>query len=147
MSFIDFLCGECPENYFDKYLKICKNLEKLPRELRNCNCCERHKQDFPKLTYPLTKYNKNKERVDNECKTKCKCKCKCPCRHIARHLCREWDTLNNVEDIPSTEEESEDYEPSDDSAGSLDKFIVPDDGLKRKERKELDKELRKLRKR
>ena len=142
MSFIDFLCGECPENYFDKYLKICKNLEKLPKELRNCNCCERHKRDFPKLTYPLTKYNKNKERIENECK--------CPCRHIARHLCREWDTLNDVEDIEESgedEEESGEDEEESDEDESLDEFIVPDDGLKRKERKELDKVLCKLRKR
>lgn len=135
MSFIDFLGDVSPENYFDKYIKICKDLEKLPKELRKCNCCERHKQDFPKLgNGELTKYNKNKDRVDNECK--------CPCRHIARHLCREWDTINEVEDIEESDEESddEDYEEED----SLDDFIVPDDGLTVKDRKKLDKVLSKM---
>lgn len=143
MSFIEFLNDESPENYFDRYLKICGSLKKIPKELTNCNCCERHKQNFPKLTYPLTKYNKdkNKYRVENECK--------CPCRHIARHLCREWDTIHEVEDIEETDEEEsdKDYEQSEESAKSLDDFIVPDEGLKRKERKQLDKVLRKLRRR
>ena len=142
MSFIDFLNGESPENYFDKYMSMCGSLEKLPKELKNCKCCERHRQNFPKLTYPLTKFDEDKERVENENE----CKCKCPCRHIARHICREWDTIHEVEDIEETSEEESEEESEEDSEGSLKDFIVPDDGLKRKERKELDKVLRKMRK-
>jgi hypothetical protein len=136
MSFIAFLCDESPENYFDKHLKTCKDLERLPKELRKCNCCYRHKKFFPILGgKALPKFNKDKERIENECK--------CPCRHIARHICREWETLNEVEDIEESSEESDDSD--EDYIPPLDDFIVPDEGLKRKERQELNRVLRKLR--
>ena len=141
MSFIDFLGDVSPENYFDKYLKICKDLEKLPKELRKCNCCERHKQDFPKLGKgEIPKFNEKRKRTVNDCK--------CPCRHISRHLCKEWDSINEVEDIEESDSDEdsddEDYEESGEEENSLDDFIVPDDGLTVKDRKKLDKVLRKM---
>ena len=88
-----------------------------------------------KIKQLLPKFNKDKERIENECK--------CPCRHIARHICREWETLNEVEDIEESSEESDDSD--EDYIPPLDDFIVPDEGLKRKERQELNRVLRKLR--
>tara|TARA_B100000963_G_scaffold361845_1_gene400238 strand:- start:3066 stop:3497 length:432 start_codon:yes stop_codon:yes gene_type:complete len=136
MTLENFLNGKNVETYFDEKLKECGNYEKLPDELVNCNCCERHKICFPTLGLELPKFNKCKDviKIEN--------KCECPCRHIARHICREWELINEVETL-DTEDSTESEE--DDSAGSLEDFIVPDKGFKRKERKALDKALDKFR--
>ena len=114
MKFIDFLNGKNPETYLDEQLKMCKDLDELPRELIRCSCCPRHKVDFPVLSRNnVTKpYFNNFEKI-----------CKCPCRHFARHLCKKWDLIHEVEDIGDTSDESS----SDDSAGSLEDFIVKDE--------------------
>ena len=139
MSFTDFLQGEDPENYFDRYTKICGSLDKLPKELKSCNCCDEHRLNFPTLGWPLTNFNKDKKIVQKDCK--------CPCRHIARHICREWDLINEVEDLDasSCDDDYEDSGESDDSSGSLKDFIVQDDGINKKDRKELNKVLKKIR--
>lgn len=129
-----FLNGKNIETYFDEKLKECGDYEKLPTELVNCNCCERHKICFPVLGLELSKFDSTKIKVDNACK--------CPCRHIARHICREWELINEVENV-DTEDSTESEE--EDSTGSLEDFIVPDKGFKRKERKALDKALDKFR--
>ena len=61
---------------------------------------------------------------------------------MARHICREWDLIHEVEDIGTEDSEESDEE---DSAGSLEDFIVPDSGFKKKERKALDRALDKFR--
>jgi hypothetical protein len=134
MKLEEFLNGKNPETYFDEKLKECKDYDELPRELNNCTCCERHKNNFPILGLKIVsnEYEKNyTEKV-----------CKCPCRHIARHICREWELIHQVEDISTSAEESENEE---DSTGSLEDFIVPDSGFKKKERKALDKALNNFR--
>tara|TARA_B100001778_G_scaffold237433_1_gene198060 strand:- start:394 stop:798 length:405 start_codon:yes stop_codon:yes gene_type:complete len=134
MNFINFLGEKHPETYFDEQLRICKDYVKLPKELRNCNCCKEHKLNFPSLGNSLPAFDTSKSRKDKDCK--------CPCRHIARHLCREWDITNEIESIKTSSEESSESE----SEGSLEDFIVKDSGLKKRERQELDKVLKKLKK-
>lgn len=140
MKLEEFLNGKNPETYFDEKLKECKDYDELPRELNNCTCCERHRVNFPILGQRIVskEYTTNYQKSD----CKCKCKCKCPCRHIARHICREWDLIHEVEDIGTEDSEESDEE---DSAGSLEDFIVPDSGFKKKERKKLDRALDKFR--
>jgi len=133
MKFEEFLNGKSPETYFDEKLKECKDYNELPRELNNCTCCKRHKINFPILGQKIV----SKEYTINYPKGECKC----PCRHISRHICREWELIHEVEDIDVSTEESDE----EDSAGSLEDFIVPDSGFKRKERKALDKALNKFR--
>ncbi len=132
MNFIDFLGSKHPETYFDEQLRICKDYVKLPKELRNCNCCEEHSKNFPTLGNPLPDFKYVLFKKEKNCK--------CPCRHIARHLCREWELTNDVESIKTSSENSSESE----SEGSLEDFIVKDSGLKKRERKELDKVLKKL---
>ncbi len=126
MTLEEFLNGKSVEKYFNEKINECIDYDELPRELVNCTCCERHKINFPTLGEIMeTKINK----------TKNNCKCKCPCRHIARHICREWERLYEIEDISEDSERSEE----EDSYGSLEDFIVNDGGLKKKERKQLQK--------
>lgn len=134
MKFEEFLNGKSPETYFDEKLKECKDYNELPRELNNCTCCKRHKINFPILGQKIVskEYTINFEEKE----------CKCPCRHMARHICREWELIHEVEDVSTGDSEESDEE---DSAGSLEDFIVPDSGFKRKERKALDKALNKFR--
>lgn len=130
MNFNTFLGEKSPETYLDGKLKICGNFDELPRELNNCSCCERHRINFPILGNRIV----SKEYTGNFPQKECKC----PCRHIARHICREWDTVNDVDDCETSDEESEES----DSTGSLEDFIVPDEGFTKKERKSLDNELK-----
>jgi hypothetical protein len=131
MNFTTFLEGKSPETYLDEKLKICGNFDELPRELNNCSCCERHKINFPILGNRIV----SKEYTGNFQQKECKC----PCRHIARHICREWDTVNEVDECETSDEESDS-----DSTGSLEDFIVPDK-MSKKERKHLDRALERLR--
>jgi len=133
MNFDKFLKGKNPETYLDEKLKICGNFDELPRELNNCICCERHKIDFPTLGNRIV----FKEYTSNYMQKECKC----PCRHIARHICREWDTVNEVDECETSEEEPEES----DSTGSLEDFIVPDEGFTKKEKKKLDRALQHFR--
>ena len=134
MKLQDFLGEKSVETYFDEKIKECKNMEELPRELNNCTCCEKHRRNFPIFGNKLVARDTYKENYGEDCK--------CPCRHIARHLCREWELINEVEDISDTEESEESGE---DSFGSLEDFIVPDKGFSKKERKKLDRALDKFR--
>ncbi len=136
MKLEEFLNGKNPETYFDEKLKECKDYDELPRELNNCTCCERHKINFPIIGQRIV----SKEYTTNYPKSDCKC----PCRHMARHICREWDLIHEVEDIDTSTEDSEESD-EEDSAGSLEDFIVPDSGFKKKERKKLDRALDKFR--
>ena len=81
MKLEEFLGNKDIETYFDEKLKECEYISELPRELKNCTCCERHRINFPIFGQKNT----------NVTKTKTKNVCTCPCRHIARHICREWD--------------------------------------------------------
>lgn len=134
MKLEEFLNGKNPETYFDEKLKECKDYDELPRELNNCTCCERHKINFPILGQRIVakEYTTNYPKSD----------CKCPCRHMARHICREWDLIHGVEEVSTEDSEESDEEYS---AGSLEDFIVPDSGFKKKERKSLDRALDKFR--
>jgi len=49
--------------------------------LNNCNCCERHQVDKPKI---LEKYIETKFKDDDKSKYNCQCKC----RQAARFICR-----------------------------------------------------------
>jgi hypothetical protein len=126
MNFIQFLQDKSPETYLDEKLKICKEIDVLPRELTDCVCCERHKINFPSIGNPV-KYNLFKNNTPNACE--------CPCRHISRMICREWELVNEIEDL-----DSEDISEESD-VGSLEDFIVPDEGFTKKERKKLDRAL------
>ena len=132
MKFIDFLGDKSIETYFDEKLKICGSMDELPRELNNCTCCTRHKINFPVLCQRIVSNEYSPVFTPNECK--------CPCRHIARHICREWDTINQVDECETSEEESE---TGSDSSGSLKDFIVPDT-MPKKARKRLDRVLNKF---
>ena len=132
MNFVTFLEGKSPETSLDEKLKICGNFEELPGELNNCSCCERHKINFPILGNRLVSKVYTLNHAEKECK--------CPCRHIARHICREWDTVNEVNDCETSEEESDS-----DSTGSLVDFIVPDEGFTKKDRKKLERVLQQFR--
>jgi hypothetical protein len=133
MNFSTFLKGKSPETYLDEKLKICGNFDELPRELNNCSCCERHKINFPILGNRIV----SKEYTVNFPQKECKC----PCRHIARMICREWELVNEVDECETSDEESEES----DSTGSLEDFIVPDEGITKKERKKLDRALQHFR--
>lgn len=136
MKLQDYLNGKNLETYFDEKLRECKDYDELPGELKNCTCCERHRINFPVLGTQIV----SKKYIDNvEEKTET---CSCPCRHMARHICREWDLIHEVEDIGTEDSEESDEE---DSAGSLEDFIVPDHGFNKKQRKTLDKALDKFR--
>ncbi len=119
------------------YFKNIKNMETIPRDLKNCKCCEHHRFNFPTLGSSLPKFNNNNNKNTNK-------DCKCPCRHIAREICRKWDEIHEVESINSESEISSD---SDDTPGSLEDFIVEDEGFNKKERKKLDKIINKFKKR
>jgi hypothetical protein len=116
---------------FKNYFADIKNLESIPEDLINCKCCDTHRKNFPTLGSELPKFNPNKD-------FSIKKPCLCPCRHVAREICREWDRINEVENLSTAEEDSED---SDASIGSLKDFIVEDSGFTKKERKKLDKAL------
>ena len=139
MKLQEFLNGKSVETYFDEKLKECEDYDQLPRELKNCNCCERHKINFPVLGQDI---KSKPSKPETEMEMEMEMNCKCPCRHIARHICREWDLIHDVENI--SEEDSFESE-DEDSAGSLEDFIVPDKGFKKKDRKHLDKALDKFR--
>ena len=115
------------KNYFENI----QNIECIPEDLRNCKCCEIHRKDFPTLGSELPKFNECKRFVIEK-------PCSCPCRHNAREICREWDRINEVENLSTAEEDSEE---SDGSFGSLEEFIVEDSGFTKKERKRLDRAL------
>lgn len=134
MKLQEFLNGKNVETYFDEKLNECKDYTELPRELKNCTCCERHRINFPILNQKLVSKEPSLNYTEK--------KCNCPCRHIARHICRKWDSIYKVEEISSEDSEESDEE---DSAGSLEDFIVPDSGFKKKERKALDRALDKFR--
>lgn len=125
------------ETYFDKIMRECKDFDELPRELVKCKCCARHKINFPTLECKLPTSNE----LILSYKTTNSCECECPCRHIARHICREWDVLNEVEDIYSDEEISEDSD-EETSYNSMDDFIVEDDEKEFKFTKKARRELR-----
>lgn len=129
MNFKVFLNGKSPETYFDEKLRECKDISELPRELKNCTCCERHRVNFPIFGKRLVSKGYKCNHTEHDCK--------CPCRHLARQICGEWESIHEVEDINTDTEESDE----EDSAGSLEDFIVPDSGFKKKERKALDKAL------
>ena len=129
MKFLDFLEEKSVETYFDEKIKQCETMTELPRELKNCSCCKNHRKNFPIFEMKIEKGNTHKVNFGEK-------ECKCPCRHIARHLCREWELIHEVEDL-----ESEEISEDEDSGDSLDDFIVPDKGFKKRERKELDKAL------
>jgi hypothetical protein len=131
MKFIEFLGSKSNETYLDEKLKLCEEIEELPRELTNCSCCERHKINFPVLGNPM-KSTLFKDNTPNTCQ--------CPCRHISRMICREWELVNEVEDL-----DSEEISEESDSTGSLEDFIVPDEGFTKKERKKLDRALQQFR--
>jgi|TARA_B110001450_G_scaffold224439_1_gene222057 hypothetical protein len=125
MTFKSFLMDTEPNDYLKNKIINLKEIECLPLELTNCSCCGRHRINFPSIGNPI----KSNLFKDTTPKT-----CSCPCRHIARQICREWGRINEVDDI-----NSEEYSEDSDSAGSIEDFIVPDEGLKKKERKELEK--------
>lgn len=131
MKFILFLDGKSPGAYLDEKLKVCEEIDELPRELTKCSCCKRHKINFPSIGNPV-KYNLTKNYNQKTCE--------CPCRHIARRIHNEWEKIHEVEDLIS-EEISEES----DSTGSLEDFIVPDEGFSKKERKKLDRALQQFR--
>lgn len=135
MNFRDYLelKKKDAETYFDKTIKSCKDLDVLPAELVNCRCCERHKFNFPTLECKLPALPKLGDFKNSECS--------CPCRHIARHVCREWDLVNEVEELGS-DESSEDSDV--DSEDSINDFIVSDDETEYKFNKEARNELRKI---
>ena len=56
--------------------------------LNNCNCCERHQVDKPKI---LEKYIETNFKGDDKSKYNCQCKC----RQVARFICRSKYGLNN----------------------------------------------------
>jgi hypothetical protein len=124
------------ETYFDKVMNECKDLDTLPAELVNCKCCIKHKFNFPTLECDLPTLPKPEEYNNWGCE------CDCPCRHIARHLCREWDLVNEVDQINSDEETSEYSEV--DSDDSIHDFIVEDDEGEFEFTKEARDELRKI---
>ena len=59
MKFLEFLENENKnaETYFDEKLKVCKEMEELPRELINCTCCKNHKINFPIFGNKISKRN------------------------------------------------------------------------------------------
>lgn len=119
------------ETYFDQKIEECKNYSEIPIELRNCECCVRHKLNFPTIGCNIVAFDRHKIKEINVCK--------CPCRHIARHLCREWELVNEVDDTSSisSTDSSEEIVSSD----SIFDFIDEDEGFTKKERKQLDKAL------
>lgn len=124
------------ETYFDDKLKNCKDLDVLPAELVNCKCCKKHKFNFPTLECELPTLPKPEEY------NSWGCDCDCPCRHIARHICREWDIVNEVDEINTESAETEDSEV--DSEDSINDFIVSDDEGEYEFTKEARAELRKI---
>ena len=106
----------------DEYINLQQYNDILPDELVNCNCCNRHKLNFP-IKIELNKNLSNK--LD----------CKCPCRHISRYFCRlnqnmiqsdsesdsEW--IGSETSTRSEESETESETQSDDS------FIEKDSGM------------------
>jgi len=121
------------ETYFDKTIKSCKDLDVLPNELADCRCCERHVFNFPALECKLPALPKPDNFINPDCN--------CPCRHIARHVCREWDLINEVEDLESDENSDESEVDSEDS---INDFIVSDDETQYEFNKEARHELRKI---
>ncbi len=134
MTFKSFLMDTDTNDYLKNKIKNLEEMECLPLELKNCSCCERHRINFPSIGNPI-KYNLFKREDENVCK--------CPCRHIARKICKEWELVHDVRDIDNLSERSTSGSGSD---NSLNDFIVPDKGLRKKERKKLNKITKYMRK-
>ena len=90
MGFLHFLTENqiSKEDYFKTvvYDNI-KNQNSIPTELVECDCCKRHKLNFPKkLEHWVETPETSRAR---ECCGGPGDMCACPCRHIARFMCRQ----------------------------------------------------------
>jgi len=128
---------------FDNYLSIknmsiieyintfnnMSNQNTIPKELKNCNCCDNHKIIF--------KQSKSKSK---------KLDCTCPCRHVIRILLKQKNIY--LEDSDSESLGSQDSKRSSDSDSDSDSFIDKDDddGISPKVREILDKIKKKMKK-
>lgn len=121
--------------------------------LKNCQCCEKHKLNFPtnekdiKNFYCEKKANNRKQKYKGP---KAGQLCICPCRHIARDICRKMHEEYFENDSMSDSSESlasNDSERSSESnsSGSLNDFIVKDN-INPRIQKKLDKIKNQLRK-
>ena len=85
LSFIDSIPGS--------------NLREKLQHVANCNCCERHQINKPRVLAPWveTPWNNSQNYLTG---------CDCDCRHLARFICRYCD-----EDEDQDEQEQEPEEP------------------------------------
>ena len=82
MSFLHFIPGS--------------NLREKLQHVANCNCCERHQINKPRVLAPWvdTPWNNSNNLIYH---------CNCDCRHLARFICRACDQ----EEEPEEHEEPE----------------------------------------
>jgi hypothetical protein len=77
ISFVDCILETINKNTRENYIKI----------LSTCNCCERHRINFPKQSNEKLPNINMANKINNS-----KNICRCPCRNYARFLVR---TFNN----------------------------------------------------
>ena len=107
---------------FDDLLELNSTIEERKwfiKELSNCNCCERHKQNRPTLTdylqgqpgdYPIN-YDISIDEYS----------CRCDCRHICRFICKV-DNTNHDPAVASSQSELHNY-PDDNMVGLYEEDI------------------------
>jgi len=152
MNFLDFL--KIRDLSEIEYISEKCESDVIPDELIECKCCDKHKNNFPKITNNgNVKWNGMLD-WDKETDYYKESECRCPCRHIARHICivienrHIYDNLTDSDSDSDSDSESqslgEDSERSEDSdsAGSLKDFIVEDSGMSSRERRKLEKAVR-----
>ena len=158
MRFLDYLLenGMSVQEY-DK--TIVKNADKntiIPKELSECDCCVLHAQ-----SRSFTNSNGNTFRMDGDYSLDgdyspdygassqgCVCPCKTMASYMAFLIYDDIETLSDSETNSDSESLGEDSDLSEDSksAGSLEDFIVEDEGFSHRERRKLNKVLKRNKK-
>lgn len=80
MSFLDNIPGS--------------NLQEKLERVVNCNCCERHQINKPRVLAPWvdTPLNNSQSHLYH---------CNCNCRHLARFICRSCDQEEEPQEVQS----------------------------------------------
>ena len=156
MKLLDYLAGKnksVTEYIAEKNESITPE-SLIPEELYKCDCCDNHKKlclitdknknHWENIQKLITSENNHMEFLNF-------LECQCPCKDITIMWCKRILSIKierqevRESESESLGSESERSEESD-SAGSLKDFIVEDSGLSSRERRKLDKVLKKNKK-
>lgn len=114
---------------FDDLLELNSTVEERKwfiKELSNCKCCERHKQNKPTLTEYLQDGQTGNYPINYDIPID-EYSCRCDCRHISRYICRV-DNTNHDPPTASSQSELHNYPDDmlDDNMVGLYEEDIPD---------------------